>query len=261
MGTMIYEPSGKAREYSPLALNIYNGCDHGCKYCYVPEASRGNSLNTVSRPRKDFLKNLRYELEKTSPIKKQVLLCFLTDPYNHLDEEVGTTRETLKILLEYNVPVSILTKGGNRALRDLDLFKMFGKHIQIGCTITCTDPEKSMANEPNASLPDERLNLLSVCKKNNIRTWVSMEPVLNAQDSLNAMLFLIPYVDLFKIGKLNHDPLTEAKIDWRQFLDDSVWLMKKYKRDYYIKADLLKYSSPKMGIEPKNTNPDYWSVT
>ena len=33
----IYEPSGAAREYSPLALNYIKGCDHGCLYCYVPK--------------------------------------------------------------------------------------------------------------------------------------------------------------------------------------------------------------------------------
>ena len=32
----IYEPRGRAREYSPFAMNYFKGCDHGCRYCYVP---------------------------------------------------------------------------------------------------------------------------------------------------------------------------------------------------------------------------------
>ena len=31
----IYEPAGRAREYSPLALNYFKGCTHNCAYCYV----------------------------------------------------------------------------------------------------------------------------------------------------------------------------------------------------------------------------------
>ena len=39
--SQIYEPRGRAREYSPLALNYFTGCDHGCQYCYVqPMMSR-----------------------------------------------------------------------------------------------------------------------------------------------------------------------------------------------------------------------------
>lgn len=33
---VIYEPKGRAREYAPLACNLYMGCTHGCKYCYAP---------------------------------------------------------------------------------------------------------------------------------------------------------------------------------------------------------------------------------
>jgi hypothetical protein len=37
---IIYEPRGAAREYSPLAANLYRGCIHGCKYCYAPACLR-----------------------------------------------------------------------------------------------------------------------------------------------------------------------------------------------------------------------------
>ena len=32
---VIYEPKGRAKEYAELAVNLYNGCSHGCEYCYA----------------------------------------------------------------------------------------------------------------------------------------------------------------------------------------------------------------------------------
>jgi DNA repair photolyase len=30
----IYETKGRAREFNELALNLFTGCGHQCKYCY-----------------------------------------------------------------------------------------------------------------------------------------------------------------------------------------------------------------------------------
>ena len=31
---LIYVPKGRAREYSEYALDIYEGCNLACKYCF-----------------------------------------------------------------------------------------------------------------------------------------------------------------------------------------------------------------------------------
>ena len=33
-GKCIYNPNGKATEYSEWTVNYYNGCTHNCSYCY-----------------------------------------------------------------------------------------------------------------------------------------------------------------------------------------------------------------------------------
>ena len=63
---IIYEPAGKAGEYSPLAANLYAGCTHGCKYCYVPQATRTDrkKFHETVKPVKDALKRLEEDAQE-----------------------------------------------------------------------------------------------------------------------------------------------------------------------------------------------------
>jgi DNA repair photolyase len=56
-------------------------------------------------------------------ITEPVLITFTSDPY-HLLGDTAPTRETLAILAEHGLAYCTLTKGGTRALRDLDLFRL-----------------------------------------------------------------------------------------------------------------------------------------
>lgn len=239
--SIIYEPKGKAREYSPLALNYYKGCDHGCTFCYVPNIfSRNKDYNHAEVKERDILKQLENDCKKQ--ITDQVLLSFTGDPYCNYNDKAKLTRKVLEILLKYQVPTAILTKGGLRCLQDLDLFKKF-QNIKIGATLTFDNDFNSQKTEPNAALPSERIEALKILHKNNIKTFVSIEPVIYPEQSLNLIKQTISFVDQYKIGKLNHNKEWESKIDWSKFLDDVVNLMHSNNKQFYIKTDLLKFKN------------------
>ncbi|MDD5611305.1 MAG: radical SAM protein, partial [Candidatus Omnitrophica bacterium] len=200
---LIYEPQGRAREYSPYALNIYSACDHKCKYCYCLKLNP-RFHDTEVTPRKDFLINLEKEAAKKSFWPQQVLLSFTADPYCKAELTFKNTQETLKILLKNNIPVAILTKGGERCLRDLEIFKKFGSHIKIGASLTFSSVNDSIKFEPGAALPDNRIKALATLSENGIRTWVSFEPVLSVKQTIEMLKKSLPYVNEYKIGQLNH---------------------------------------------------------
>jgi len=115
---IIYSPNGRAAEYSPLAANLYSGCDHRCEYCYAPAALKmPRDVHAAPKLRKlDLIKELTRDAIKLQQAKdtRQILLCFTCDPYQKFDEDHCLTRRALQILFDHQLNVAILTKGGTQ---------------------------------------------------------------------------------------------------------------------------------------------------
>jgi DNA repair photolyase len=242
--SLIYEPKGRAREYAALACNIYRGCDHGCEYCYAPSATQRQREDFAESQTRgpDFLARLSKEAHKrqAAGLGGSVLLCFTCDPYQHLDAELGLTREAIQILHATGHDVQILTKGGTRALRDLDLF---GPEDAFATTLTFLDEARSLEWEAGAALPGDRIQAIRAFHEAGIPTWVSLEPVLDPATALNIIRGVYPFVDLFKIGKLNYHPLAKS-INWTRFGINVIALLESLGRPYYIKRDLAMLLPP-----------------
>jgi DNA repair photolyase len=249
--SLIYEPKGKAREYSPLALNIYNGCSHRCKYCYLRNFSAFLSAPFPTE-KKNLLENLEKELSRKE-IFDQVLLSFVSDIYC---EGATITRDVLKLLIKYQVPTAILTKNKS-VVNDIDLFEQFDA-LKIGMTLTFTDAEKSKYYEPGASIPAERFEALRTLHGLGFRTFASLEPVIEPEESLEVIEKTHSYIDLYKIGKLNNISFGK-KIDWKQFGNLAIERCQKYKKDFYIKKDLLDFVGTER-LKPENFSPDFWAL-
>lgn len=236
---LIYTPKGRAREYSPKALNIYLSCTHRCEYCYAPSCRRQAKDQYFAKPypRKGIADNLRRELDK-EPVSEQVLLSFIGDVYCETHDNNKATRDCLQELLFHRVPVAILTKGGYRCLNDLDVFKEFGSHIQVGTTLTFDNTDDSLKWESGAATPYQRMVTLKLLKDAGIKTFASFEPVIDPEQSLYLMKVGLPYIDTYKIGKLNNYKGLDRQIDWTRFLQRAVDLLRENGKDFYVKEDL-----------------------
>jgi DNA repair photolyase len=238
----IYAPKGRAEEYARLAANPYRGCGHGCAYCYVPNILRGimtrAEFDAGATLRPDFLKHLEKDAAKyqAAGISENVLLSFTTDPYHPGD--TSATRETIKILQDHGLRVTTLTKGGRRALRDIDLFRP-GQDM-FASTLTATDTAFSRKWERGAAAPVDRMETLKVFHNAGIFTWVSLEPVLNIYETLNVIEITHRYVDFYKVGKANYIALPEP-INWQQFTNDVTILLSICHKAHYVKKDLQPY--------------------
>jgi DNA repair photolyase len=253
MSAVIYQPKGPAGEYGELAVNPYLNCTHGCTYCYCPQflhKTREEFFRTPT-PRKDFLKNLEKDCKKLAAVNapiSPIFLSFIGDCYQPFEAEAKITRRTIEIIKQFGLNFTILTKAGELAQRDFDLY---GPGDTFGTTLTFVNELDSLEYEPKADIPFWRLETLKVAHKMGIKTFVSCEPVIRPDSTLWLIEIAAPYVDMFKIGKLNHQEPPEP-IDWRKFALDAIDLLEKLHKSYVIKRDLAKYLNPAVEVSHAN---------
>lgn len=218
----IYEPRGAAKEYGDLALNIYTGCPHRCYYCFAPSVLRRDreKFHSDVRPRENIVEETRRQLEREGITGKLIHLCFTCDPYP-TGYDTTPTREIIKLLKEYGNHVQILTKGDGT--RDFDLLD---GDDWYGITID---------GSYKGHLLEKYIEPLCKAHLNHTNTWVSFEPVLDAEEVLLSIRCVAPFANKVKIGKLNYHP---SDIDWKKFGHEAEALCQRLGLDYTIKESL-----------------------
>jgi DNA repair photolyase len=236
---VIYVPGPAAREYAHLGLNHYSGCSYGCTYCYMKAMGQKYKTLRFDQPRAklDVLRGLEADCRRLAGTRERVHLCFSTDPYQPLDEKEELTRKVLEMFRRYGIPFQVLTKGGLRALRDFDLY---GGVDLFGVTLTTLDRLQAERWEPEAAIPMDRVKSLQVAHGRGIRTWVSLEPVIDPDAALQVIRETHEVVDLYKIGRIAHTDMGFS-VNWRHFAVAVVGLCRSLGVKYYIKESLAKY--------------------
>ena len=238
---IIYEPEGRAAEYAHLSLNHYDGCDHGCSYCYVPGALRRDreSFHSEVRPKADVLSRVEKDAGRLKGTDKRVLLCFACDPYPDVETHLYLTRDVLRILNKYDVPFQVLTKSGVMPQRDFDLYRPGVDAFAV--SLTALDAAVAAKVEPGASPPALRIDNLIEAKRRGIETWVSLEPVLDPKEAYRIITVTHEYVDLYKIGPRNHAKSNVTDREWQSFAERVKRLYLGCGCKYYFKLDLVKH--------------------
>jgi DNA repair photolyase len=233
----IYEPRTRAREYSDLAINIYQGCGHGCTYCYARkmfERYHPNESFSNVTVRPGIVEATKKQLSSGKFKDKKIMLCFMCDPYS-CNVDTTPTREVIQAIKEAGAHVQILTKGGDRARRDFDLLD---SGDSFGITLSCTGEMLAGEYEPYAAFPLERVETLKKAARLGVKTWVSFEPVIGPLGVLDLIRWLPIEINkdiLLKIGKLNH---VANSTDWKWFGNEAERICKENGWNYYIKEDL-----------------------
>lgn len=172
-------------------INPYTGCVHGCVYCYARFMKRftahpepwGTFLDAkINAPQ--VLKNQL--CRRRASLKEIVFFSSVTDPYQPPEYKYMLTRSLLEVLLEYQVPISILTKS-DLVLRDIDLLKQFDS-CKVGLSLMTLDDGLAHRLEPRAASPTRRLQALHALRECGIRTYVFISPYLPRLSDINQLM-------------------------------------------------------------------------
>lgn len=222
-GKAIYNPSGKAGEYSYWACNFFTGCSNDCQYCYCKRGVMNHVWSDSPKLKKCFHNEEHaleiFEKELLQNIvelrKYGIFFTFTSDPM--LPETIQLTIDAVKLCVYHSINVKILTKRADFAerffrplcskssLNENLLHIAYTKHVAFGFTLTGHDEL-----EKNASTNVERINAMKILHNGGYKTWASIEPIVELESSLSMINQTIGFCDLYKIGLMSG-----KKYDWR----------------------------------------------
>ncbi len=237
----IYERKVKSvltrSKISDYTLNPYVGCFHGCSYCY---AAFIRKFRKIQEEWGDFVEVkinapeiLRKEIMRKSP--KRVFLSTVCDPYQPVEAFYKITRKCLEVFLEFpllDIEVSILTKS-TLILRDIDVFKKM-KKLELGVTVTTDREDIRRIFEPRAPSIERRLKVLEILKKEGMRTYAFVGPMLpmNPENLARKLHKIVDYVlidrmnYIWKVKKLYERSGLEYALSEEFFLETKDRLMR-----------------------------------
>jgi len=174
-------------------INVYRGCEHGCKYCYAlyshqylksETESAGEVIDIGNYYRHIYAKtNIAEQLEKelSRPGRKRELVNLggVCDSYQPAEKEFELLPEILKLMIKYKNPIVISTKS-DLILRDFDLIDELSQvaFVNIVSTITTMDEKIREIIEPAGVSSENRFKVLKKFKETNASIGVHTMPIL-----------------------------------------------------------------------------------
>src|SRR5882757_9017352 len=196
--TQIFEENAKkivSESNSPdlshmYSINPYQGCEHGCIYCYARNTHEYYGFSAgLDFERKIIVKRNAPELLEKYFNKKNyqpvsILLSGNTDCYQPIERRLKITRGLLQVFLQYKNPVSIITKN-NVIIRDLDIITELAKLnlIHVNISITSLNEQLRQKLEPRTVTASGRLAVIQKLSEKGVPVRVMAAPIIPGLNS------------------------------------------------------------------------------
>lgn len=168
-----------------FSMNPYQGCEHGCVYCYARNSHEYWGFNAGT----DFEKHILVKQKAAELLEKQlrsrswkpetIVLSGNTDCYQPAEKKFKLTRACLSVFLKYRHPVGIITKNA-LILRDIDLLKQLQQMglIKVYISLTTLDEDTRRKLEPRTATIKKRIQTISTLSAAGIPVTAMIAPVI-----------------------------------------------------------------------------------
>jgi len=172
------------------SINPYQGCEHGCIYCYARNTHEYYGFSAgLDFERKIIVKPNAAELLEQYFNKKNykpvcILLSGNTDCYQPVERKLKITRSLLEVFLKYRNPVSIITKN-NIILRDLDLIAELATMnlVHVNVSLTSLNEQLRQKLEPRTITATGRLAVIQKLSEKRVPVRVMAAPIIPGLNS------------------------------------------------------------------------------
>lgn len=167
------------------SLNPYQGCEHGCVYCYARPTheyygySAGLDFETIIHYKPTAPRLLEKALNAPGYTVKPLMLSGNTDCYQPAERHFRITRQLLEICLQYRHPVSLITKNA-LILRDLDVLRELAERrlVHVNISLTTLNEDLRLKFEPRTATGRRRLETMEKLAAAGIPVRCLMGPVI-----------------------------------------------------------------------------------
>ena len=167
------------------SINPYQGCEHGCIYCYARNTHEYWGFNAgLDFESKIIVKKNAAELVEKfimhsdwSPVPLSV--SGNTDCYQPLERKLEITRSILKVFAKYRHPVGMITKN-SLVTRDIDLLQDLAQDnlVHVYISITTLDESLRRVMEPRTASGIKRLQTLEQLAKAGVPVGIMNAPII-----------------------------------------------------------------------------------
>lgn len=169
------------------SINPYQGCEHGCIYCYARpthsylDLSPGLDFETRIFYKPNAPSRLLEEWEKPGYECKPITIGANTDPYQPAEKSLRLTRQLLELFDTHGHPVNLITKG-KLIVRDIDLLENLASRglCSVAVSLATLDDALKRIMEPRVPSAESRLEVIRQLSGRGIPVSVLMAPLIPA---------------------------------------------------------------------------------